>query len=214
MERTTRPYPTSRPPFDPTTEDWIYYNDPCEIKIEYDGQPLPLTIEGTGLHLLGFNGMYLDDSPSTKWYLVIRYYGRLYECQEIVLIQSVFIFLHHHPNVQFIMENQFHPQAVRETTYYELVPVGPMRPYEYKLRRMLLGDPVDHAGIRFGSVAIFTTYPSRDTPIESLTQAMQGCEILDQHLENTSVDNRLPVYGLPSLLAEEGIEEKEEQLES
>jgi hypothetical protein len=209
MERTTRPYATARPTFDPVTEDWIYYENPHEIKIEFEDQLLPLTIEGTGLHLLGFNGMYLDDTSSTQWHLTFRYYGRLHGCQDIALIQEVFILLHHRPNVRFAMENQFHPQAPRETTYYHLVPVGPMKPYEYELQRTLLGNTVDHAGIRVGTTDIFTTYPSHDIPMELLAQAIQDCEILDRRTGNTSIDYQLPAPGLPPLLTEEGMEEEE-----
>jgi hypothetical protein len=199
MERTSNRCLTRSPP------NRIHWESPIidtveEIDLTGPDQLFPLVIQGTGLHLGGFNGMYLEYPPLVEWHLVYRYYARTPVTGTIDLYQSTRVFHGYRPIVHFIMENKLVPDALLEVTYYRLVQLYPLNPQYYLQRTNRQGDQITlDAGMRLTS--FYTCSPtlnpddhdSPDSVMEDMDDDFHDLSLLDgdlsSHDDDTLVNN-------------------------
>jgi hypothetical protein len=117
---TTRQHLTNQTPFCFTTGRPICLEGDT-LKIDTPNEEVEVEIIGTGLHIFAFGGMHIDEPVDAKWYLTIQYYMFFQNVDAIHLIEAMYTFLHYHPIMIFIIQNQLHPHAPLEISYYQIV---------------------------------------------------------------------------------------------
>jgi hypothetical protein len=171
-------------------------------ELDSSDQLCDIYVHGTGLHLQGFNGMYLEHLSSTEWHLIYRYYARSSTTNDICLHQATHLFLRHRPTVHFVVQSRLTPEALLEITYYRLVQPDVSNPQHYLQRTNSHGIPMTPDG-ECQITAIFWTYPSsqpigaeletNDADMEEVTDELHGLLLSTNpstpRPEGTLVDN-------------------------
>jgi len=152
------------------------------VKVDAPYDEVDIEVIGTGFHVLAFGGMYVDEPDDAEWYLTIRYYMYFDDTDIIHLVETTYTFLHHCPIIIFTVQNQIHPRAPLEVSYYRMVPSDRHGKCLYRLYRVASpndGPVVGPNGNIMQHHRMTTTdlYSSNDDEMSSLAQALACCEI-------------------------------------